>query len=201
MLTTEAIKALSELMRSALGPRWGWILVILLMAAYKKLIPPLLETLRRQRQWLLQLRYCFAEQARLQHKVDAFLADTLLGLLRYPPTRKILRADLDSMQIARHLVWRIKPNSAAPDRFLEHKSEPSPADVADWLAHREHIRRSLENLAPEERRAVLLARTGSSYEEIAMEMAISVDVLRKYLRRGYLTLNAPHPSPPHRDLH
>jgi RNA polymerase sigma-70 factor (ECF subfamily) len=147
-----------------------------------------------------QLRFFLARQSRLKHKVEDLVQDVFVCLLRYPPTEELSRADNYLWRIAWRLVnaanrraeehrgQMTKLNIEAPDWLLGRSGTLSPTDVAEWLAYREQVRRCLEDLSPEVREAVLLARLGYSYDEIATRMDISVNSLRKHLRRGYLTL-------------
>ncbi len=80
--------------------------------------------------------------------------------------------------------WALGPSSTA-----------TQADVSEWIAYEQQVKQSLGRLTPDERRAVLMARFGYSYKEIASQMNISVRSLRNHLRRGYLTLKASAEEP------
>lgn len=154
-----------------------------------------------------QLRVFLAQQSRLKHKVEDLLSDVFVSLMRYPPAQKLSRPDNYLWRIAWRLVNAANRGARedeermsqlcheAPDWLLGRSGALSPADPVEWLAYRELIRRGLEQLSPEERTAVLLARMGYSYKESALRMQISVELLRKYLRRGYLTLKASRSGP------
>ena len=62
--------------------------------------------------------------------------------------------------------------------------------MSEWIAYLEEVRQGLAQLTPEERTAVMLARLGYPYKEIAARMDISVESLRHCLRRGFLTLKS-----------
>jgi len=147
-----------------------------------------------------QLRLFLGRQLRVKHKVEDLLHDIFECLLRYPPTEQIIRPDAYIWRIAWRLVnsanRRVKEDSErmarvageAGDWALGQSSTATPDDVTEWVAYQEQVRRSLELLTSEERKAVLMVRFGFPYKEIAARMDISVGALRNHLRRGYLTL-------------
>ena len=160
------------------------------------------EVARLYEHFAPQLRFFLAKQSRLQHRVEDLLADTFMCLLRYPPVEKLARADSYLWRIAWRLVnaenrraqhdkvQLARLTNDAPGWLLGQSSTLSPTDTAEWLAYREQVRQSLEGLEPEERQAVLLARMGYSYKDIAARLGVSVASLHEYLRRGYAKLKA-----------
>ena len=153
------------------------------------------------------LRLFLVRQLRVKHKVEDHLHDIFENLLRYPPTERLIRPDNYLWRIA----WRqvnaanrrvrqddvrmTKVASEAGDWVLGRSSTPTPDDVSEWLAHLEQVQQRLARLSPEERQAVMMARFGFSYQEIAARMGISVESLRNHLRRGYLTLRTSAAEP------
>jgi RNA polymerase sigma factor (sigma-70 family) len=158
-------------------------------------------------QYASPLRTFLGQQLQVKHRVEEILHDIFECLLRYPPAERLIRPD--------NYIWRIAWRLAnAANRRAKHDSERmatvaadaagwmsgqsstlTPADVSEWLAYEEHVTQCLERLTPEERTAVIMARFGYSYKEIAARMDISVESLRSHLRRGFLTLRASATEP------
>ena len=148
------------------------------------------------------LRFFLKRQLRVKHKVEDLLHEVFESLLRYPPTETLVRPDNYIWRIAWRLVnaanRRVKQDDdrmarisgSAADWVMGQSSTPTPEDMAEWLAYQEHVRQSLEQLTPEERKAVMLARLGYPYSEIAARMNLSIEALRTVLRRGYLILKS-----------
>jgi RNA polymerase sigma factor (sigma-70 family) len=151
-------------------------------------------------QYASSLRLFLGEQLRVKHKVEDLLHDIFECLLRYPPAKRLIRPDNYIWRIAWRLVnaanRRVRQDSErmatvadeAGDWALGQSSTLTPADVSEWLAYQEQVRQNLERLTSEERKAVMMARLGYPYKEIAARMDISVESLRNHLRRGYLVL-------------
>jgi len=147
-----------------------------------------------------QLRSFLGRQSLVKHKVDDLLHDIFECLLRYPPTGQLIKPDAYLWRIAWRLVnsanRRVQQDGQRMEQVadqvggwvLGQSSTATPADLAEWVAYQEQVRASLARLPPEVRKALLLARLGYPYKEIAARMDISVDSLRRYLRQGYLTL-------------
>ena len=143
-----------------------------------------------------QLRVFLEKQLRLRHRVEDLLHDVFECLLRYPPAEQLRRADSYLWRIAWRLVNEanrrvaadrdqlVKAAGGAGGWTLGQSSTLAPEDITEWLAYREQARRCLEQLTPEERKAVILARFGCSYKEIAARMEITPEEVRKHLRQG-----------------
>jgi RNA polymerase sigma factor (sigma-70 family) len=151
-------------------------------------------------QYAAPLRSFLGQQLRVKHRVEDLLHDVFECLLRYPPAERLIRPDNYIWRIAWRLVnaanRRVTQDSErmargageVGDWVLGQSSTLTPADVSEWLAYEEQVRQCLERLTPEECKAVVMARLGYPYKEIAAQMGISIESLRKHLRRGYLIL-------------
>jgi RNA polymerase sigma factor (sigma-70 family) len=151
-------------------------------------------------QYASPLRSFLGQQLRVKHRVEDVLHDIFECLLRYPPAERLIRPDNYIWRIAWRLVnatnRRVTQDGErmatvageAGDWVLGQSSTLTPEDVSEWLAYEEQVRQGLERLTPEERKAVMMARLGYPYKEIAARMDISIESLRNYLRRGYLML-------------
>ena len=160
------------------------------------------EVSRLYEDYAPQLRFFLRRQLRVKHKVEDLLHEVFECLLRYPPTETLVRPDNYLWRIAWRMVnasnRRVQRDcermaeiaGTTADWVMGQSSPPTPEDMAEWLAYQEHVRQGLEQLTPEERKAVILARLGYPYNEIAARMNLSVDALRTHLRRGYLVLKS-----------
>ena len=134
----------------------------------------------------------------MKQQVEDRLHERFVRGLEDPPTQSLTRADDELWSItsccadalnrrAERDRWMTKAWRALLGWLLGRSKGLAPMDVRDWRAYRERVRRNVLRLTPEERRAVMLARFGSP-QEIAVWMDVSVESVRKYLRRGYLKL-------------
>ncbi len=151
-------------------------------------------------QYASQLRLFLRRQLRVKHNEEDLLHDLFESLLRYPPTERLIKPDNYIWRVAWRLVNAANRRVSEDDHRMAkvagevggwafgQSSTSAPADMAEWMAYQEQVRQGLERLTPEERTAVLLARFGYPYKEIAARMDISLQCVRNHLRRGYLTL-------------
>lgn len=146
------------------------------------------------------LRLFLGRQLRVKDRVEDLLHDIFESLLRYPPTQCLIRPDSYIWRIA----WRhvnaanrrvredrermVRVYGEAGDWVVGQSSTPTPEDVSEWVAYVEQVTQSLAQLTAEERTAVMMARLGYPYKEIAARMQISVESVRNYLRRACLML-------------
>jgi RNA polymerase sigma-70 factor (ECF subfamily) len=166
----------------------------------KRSRPPVSELSELYEQYAPALRLFLGRQLRVQHKADDLLHNIFECLLRYPPTERLVKAENYIWRIAWRLVnaanrgveehreRMAKLAAEADDWMLGQSSTSTPGDMSEWMAYQEKVKEYLELLTPEERKAVMMARFGYRYEEIAAHMDISVASLRRHLRQGYLKL-------------
>jgi RNA polymerase sigma factor (sigma-70 family) len=173
----------------------------------KRSPPPASDVSELYARYASPLRLFLSRQLRTKHKVEDLLHDIFECLIRYPTAQRLIRPDNYIWRIAWRLVnaanRRVKQDSErmarvageADDWVVGLSSTTTPEDVSEWIAYLEQVKQSLARLTPEERKAVMMARFGYPYKEIAARMDISVETLRTYLRRGYLTLKSSAANP------
>jgi DNA-directed RNA polymerase specialized sigma24 family protein len=152
---------------------------------------------------LLVQRYAFrlhsslARQWQMKRKVEDLLRGVLSRLCNSESTECLLTGESYLARIARCLMSIAKRREGQENKTMKDKprnralgnlQQVSPEDLAVWSAYQEQFKRKLEQLAPEERKTVMLARYGHTYSELAAAMSVSAETLRNSVRRGYLRL-------------
>jgi RNA polymerase sigma factor (sigma-70 family) len=150
-----------------------------------------------------ELRRFFARQSRNVHNAEDLLQEMYLTLLRFPP-KETLRQPLDYLFRA---AWHVVNNANRRAQQEQEKAASGDHETLDWLSGRsgrlwagdiaeqlsteQQLQRLLGPLPPACQTAIiLLRRDGLTYQEIAVEMGVSVHTVKKYIARALAHFNA-----------
>lgn len=144
---------------------------------------------------LPNLRKYIASRVSDRHDAEDLLQDTLVRSLRVEEQARILNPLAYSLRVARNVLsdyWRSRPQPLTADADVTADPLSESLDEAHIMAQKiEYLQTVLQQLPPMRREVFVMRRVqGKSREEIADELGISTEAVKKHITRAMVSIAA-----------